>query len=169
VPLLKTFIRNACFVNLSKPAGAFRGRFPGLFEPPSDPIDEKVGPFGRKGRTFWTKGSEPLGQRVGPFQHPFQTIDNETLTEGHSLAPKAASRRAAARVGGLQIFYFFNTSSSLSRALSASPVSLSRATNLLPIIAPAALLCALSRVWRFDIPKPIMRGFFRLIELMWLK
>ena len=56
-----------------------------------------------------------------------------------------------------------NVSNNLSQAMPASLVSSSSCTNLLPMMQPAALACALSRVCLFDMPKPIMRGWRRFI------
>ena len=65
--------------------------------------------------------------------------------------------------------YFFSASKSSSSALSGSSVSLSKVTNLLPMMAPAALSWALVRVCLLLIPKPIIRGLRSFIPLIWLK
>ena len=65
--------------------------------------------------------------------------------------------------------YFLRSSKSMSRALSASLCSSSSVTKRLPMIAPAALACALSRVCLFEMPNPIIRGLLRCMALMRLK
>jgi len=64
------------------------------------------------------------------------------------------------------LFYCLNASFSASMALPASCVSSKSFTNLEPMMAPAALACAASRVCLLLMPKPIMQGCWRFIDLM---